>query len=246
MNIKPLKVTMREVVTSYAVKSDTKMLALVVAFALHAPDCAWGFYNPHIGRWTTRDPIEEEDSPNLYAFVKNNPVGNVDSFGMYTLSDAEDSLTRRNIPKGVKTWYGGRYSDSQLFEEWLALERSRGAWWTSLPQCPSKLCIRKDGTPANPDSTKWKQPTRGGSILRRYHPDGVFEMRSLSVADHGNQCVYDASGNILVGPPSGGTVDWRSPGLSYLWGHGPHDVSTYELAEKLKRIPDYYSVRPSW
>ena len=43
---------------------------------------AMGFYNPNIGRWTTRDPIEEEDSPNLYQFVKNNPLAFIDPLGL--------------------------------------------------------------------------------------------------------------------------------------------------------------------
>ena len=71
-------------------------------------------------------------------------------------------------------------------------------------------------------------------------------MRSIPVGEHGNQCVYDLNGKILVGPPSGGTVDWAAPGWTYLWGHGPHDVQTYEVAEKLGKVSDYYSVRPSW
>ena len=227
-----------------AAKNAKGWLAIGLAFC--ACRMASGFYNPEMGRWTTRDPIEEKDSPNLYAFVENNPISKIDPLGMYTLSDAEDSLIRNNVPMSEHHWYGDRYSDAQLFEAWLALERTRGVWWTSLPRCPSKLCIRKDGTPVNPDSTKWKQPSRGSSILQRYHPGGVFEMRSLPVGDHSNQCVFDANGKLLVGPPSGGTVDWRTPGLGYFWGHGPHDVYTYELAEKLKRIVDYYSVRPSW
>ena len=175
----------------------------------------------------------------------NNPVNNVDPTGMYTLSDAKDSLVKRKVPKDKDTWYGKRYSDELIFSEWLALELARGTWWTNLPKCPLRLCIRMDGTPENPDSRTWKQPERGGPILHRYHPNGVFEMRSLPVGDHGNQCVYDEDGNILVGPPSGGTVDWFTPGAS-LWEHRAHDVKTYEAAEKLKRIPDYFSVRPSW
>ncbi len=71
-------------------------------------------------------------------------------------------------------------------------------------------------------------------------------MRSRPVDGHGNQCVYDQQGKILIGPPSGGTVDWAAPGWTYLWGHGPHDVYTYEAAEKLMKVNDYYSVRPSW
>ena len=207
---------------------------------------AVAFYNPQMGRWMTRDPIEEKGGENLYAFCANNPVSRIDPNGMYTLGDAEDSLSQRGVVRDVRTWHGDEYSDRQLFEEWLRLERTRGAWWTSLPRCPSKLCIRKDGTPANPDSSKWKDPSRGGLILSHYHPGGVFEMRSLPVDGHGNQCVYDGNGDVLIGPPAGGTVDWASPGWTYLWGHGPHDVNTYELAVRFSKVKDYYSVRPSW
>ncbi len=55
---------------------------LVVAIVSWAFAPAMGFYNPNIGRWTTRDPIEEEDSPNLYQFVKNNPILFIDPLGL--------------------------------------------------------------------------------------------------------------------------------------------------------------------
>lgn len=210
------------------------------------PIIAGAFYSPQMRRWTTRDPIGEKGGVNLYAFVENAAVINVDAIGMYTLGDAEDSLIERGVPMSGSTWFGNEYSDKQIFLEWLRLERTRGAWWSELPQCPSKLCIRKNGKPANPDSLKWKDPSRGGSILAKYHPGGVYEMRSLPVNGHGNQCVYDGEGNILTGPPAGGTVDWAAPGWGYFWGHGPHDVYTYEKAVKLHRVKLYYAVRPSW
>lgn len=219
---------------------------LAVSLAYCACRMAWGFYGPEMGRWTTRDPIEENDSLNLYAFVGNNTIARIDPFGMYTLGDAEDSLTRKKAPKMEHRWYGDRYSDTQIFEEWLALERTRGAWWSSLPRCPSKLCIKKDGTPVNPDPKVWNEPSKNSLFLGRYHPGGEIEMRSLPVGNHATQCVYDKNGNLMAGPPSGGTVDWRHTGPDYFFGHGPHDVETYKLAEKLNRINDYYSVRPSW
>ena len=45
------------------------------------------YYSPELGRWTRRDPIEEEGGYNLYVMVGNNVVnrwdnlGNADSFG---------------------------------------------------------------------------------------------------------------------------------------------------------------------
>lgn len=50
----------------------------------------------------------------------------------------------------------------------------------------------------------------------------------------------------MRGPPSGGTVDWMATGVSYFWGHKPHDVLPYELAVRLEKVSEYYQVRPSW
>ena len=40
------------------------------------------FYQPTTGRWLSRDLIEERGGKNLYAFLGNNPIGQVDSVGL--------------------------------------------------------------------------------------------------------------------------------------------------------------------
>jgi RHS repeat-associated protein len=40
------------------------------------------FYQPSIGRWLNRDPLRERGGMNLYGFVGNNPVSNVDPYGL--------------------------------------------------------------------------------------------------------------------------------------------------------------------
>ena len=40
------------------------------------------FYAPESGRWMTRDPLGEVASPNLYAFVKNDPINRYDPTGL--------------------------------------------------------------------------------------------------------------------------------------------------------------------
>ena len=38
-------------------------------------------YSPQLGRWISRDPLEETDGPNLYSYGLNNPVSNYDNTG---------------------------------------------------------------------------------------------------------------------------------------------------------------------
>jgi RHS repeat-associated protein len=40
------------------------------------------FYDPSLQRWPNRDPIEEEGGINLYAYVGNNPVNQIDPLGL--------------------------------------------------------------------------------------------------------------------------------------------------------------------
>ena len=44
------------------------------------------FYSPYLGRWLTRDPIEEEGGWNLYGFVGNDGVNGFDYLGMDNIS----------------------------------------------------------------------------------------------------------------------------------------------------------------
>lgn len=42
---------------------------------------ARAFYNPSSGRWLSRDPISEMGGPNVYGFVRNNAIVNIDALG---------------------------------------------------------------------------------------------------------------------------------------------------------------------
>ncbi|MGB7925160.1 MAG: RHS repeat-associated core domain-containing protein, partial [Pyrinomonadaceae bacterium] len=41
------------------------------------------YYQPQTGRWLSRDPLGEEGGANMYGFVSNDPVSQIDPFGLY-------------------------------------------------------------------------------------------------------------------------------------------------------------------
>ncbi|MCH8513557.1 MAG: RHS repeat-associated core domain-containing protein [Kiritimatiellae bacterium] len=53
------------------------------------------YYDPETGRWPNRDPIEEEGGENLYGFIYNNPVLEIDVYGLSSLSDCLDNCPSR-------------------------------------------------------------------------------------------------------------------------------------------------------
>lgn len=56
------------------------------------------FYDPSLGRWLNRDPIEENGGKNLYLFTSNNPVTKIDIYGLVD-SNSNDRISelRREI-----------------------------------------------------------------------------------------------------------------------------------------------------
>jgi len=68
-------------------------------------------YSPTLGRFLTRDPIEEDGGLNLYAFVGNNPVDRVDPLGLielWTFSGVNNWDPREQAGQGAYIDYVGR------------------------------------------------------------------------------------------------------------------------------------------
>lgn len=68
-------------------------------------DFGFRYYHPKSAQWMTRDPIEEGDGPNLYAYVHNNPTRCIDRYGLFSISwgfNSNDSgYDFKNLLKGI-------------------------------------------------------------------------------------------------------------------------------------------------
>ena len=69
---------------------------LVLASLLFVSYTATAFYDPHIGRWLSRDPIEEQGGKNPYGFVNNQPIESIDQMGLMKRSSLEDIARQLN------------------------------------------------------------------------------------------------------------------------------------------------------
>ena len=48
------------------------------------------YYSPELGRWLSRDPIEEEGGVNLYVMTGNNAIGYIDNLGLWAKVKPDD------------------------------------------------------------------------------------------------------------------------------------------------------------
>jgi len=81
-----------------------RSILLAVASLFVLAHTAQAHYDPNIGRWISRDPIEERGGPNLYGFVGNDGVNWVDLLGLevsgyYDISSKQLVLTDNDSGK---------------------------------------------------------------------------------------------------------------------------------------------------
>ncbi len=61
---------------------NSKRFLLTLISLICLANAAQAHYDPKIGGWLNRDPIEENGGPNLYGMVGNNLVNGVDLLGL--------------------------------------------------------------------------------------------------------------------------------------------------------------------
>jgi len=72
------------------------------------------WYDPVTGRWPSRDPIEEDGGINLYGFVGNNSITNVDSLGL-AITDNDFRYTDIRVDSQMPL-FGSKYAFPTITE----------------------------------------------------------------------------------------------------------------------------------
>jgi hypothetical protein len=182
------------------------------------------------------------------------------------------------VPNGVDpkagSWSLPSDSDKvREFMNWYNEEKKDLSWTDEIPACPcSILCTKtetcwagaRDPTPiefersyiCNPNSREWSGPSSAWNVFNQffwtelwgsYHDGGNYELRSIT-GKHGNQCVYDSSGDLMSTPPAAGSADKCAPNGpdGDFGGHQENDVEPHTLAAELGQeyIDLYHEVRP--
>ncbi len=141
------------------VSGDLESSAGFTGHYVHAPSglhlANFRAYDAATGRWLSRDPLQEAAGTNMYAYVKNNPVNQVDPLGLLeqTITGPISGLANytTNLTEGATT----RYSPEVL----AALSRLVAAHPGNFPQG------------AGYDATAW-------SYASIYHPIDTFVVAS--------------------------------------------------------------------
>jgi len=184
-------------------------------------------YYPIIGRWLATDPLFKRGSlvgpeiqghmidhvVNLYRYCNNSPVDNIDILGFVTLHGALNSLGDRGIKPEGPLW---SYTEKQIFNEWHRLEQLSTDWKNDVIECPDKikLCYISIGEgveeakPVDCDNGKWSSLTPAD---QNYHPGAAWCMRSNTNTTSGQQCCYDADGELIKKGIAAGTPDRKAP-----------------------------------
>jgi RHS repeat-associated protein len=85
------------------------------------------YYSPGLGRWLSKDPIEEQGGYGLYLFVDNDPLHNSDAFGLSSLTEVEEGVVYYtwNLGWMDKSHNGELSLNSGLVDAWASLKNAK-------------------------------------------------------------------------------------------------------------------------
>ena len=156
------------------------------------------FYVPELGRWVSRDPIQEEGGLNLYSFVSNDPVGKLDFLGMVELTFAY--ITR--IEPARITFMGSTFNGGIKTTQTVSVDPD---------QCSITFSSKSIGTTikyASPTGPAVATARASGSTIKQSVSRPIVGSRRIGRRDP-CKCVLKMSGN------EGNPLAPGAPGITY-------------------------------
>jgi RHS repeat-associated protein len=100
-----------QLATLLSLRFSTKYLDPETGFYYYG----YRYYDPELGRWLTRDPLEEQGGLNLYGFCGNDAVNKWDKLGLEGLGKFVNIIVKR--AKYKKQWYKIVSGDPYIYKE---------------------------------------------------------------------------------------------------------------------------------
>ena len=104
-----------------------KTLLAILAVVVTLSGIAEAHYNPKVGRFMSRDPIEEHGGLNTYSFVRNKPVNNWDKYGL----QEEECEACAEKEFAIDADELGKKPDRQCSIDGIAIELTFDGWQLS-------------------------------------------------------------------------------------------------------------------
>lgn len=92
------------------------------------------FYNPQLGRWLSRDPMGEWGARNLYGFVNNAPIDELDPLGQLSLSDL------KKLQDAMKAF-------KDCYDKMVAANKTAHDWWRDVATKQYSGCLNGKTVP---------------------------------------------------------------------------------------------------
>ncbi len=121
------------------------------------------YYDPELGRWTTPDPAFFIDGPNLYSYLKHNPIKSFDAYGLFS------EAYKQSCEVGVNAGY---YSGQSHFERAELFNESAQRHSSHLPDVSFRQGFENHARVTQ----KFFGIFLGMFNIRDYHPSGVHHI----------------------------------------------------------------------
>ncbi len=102
------------------------------------------YYNPEVGRWVNRDPIQEKGGLNVYGFIGNDSLGKFDLLGMMSKACCGGKPYDPVKECCCSPSIGKILSRSLIIREWVAIHSFAIAWYGTSPGwSPGNQCYEQ-------------------------------------------------------------------------------------------------------